>query len=86
MSMSARKVDLFGVGISLTGYRQACEEIVAASRERRSFAVSALATHGLVEAASDPDFRDVVNAIDLVTPDGRGCRAEKLVPENIGLD
>jgi N-acetylglucosaminyldiphosphoundecaprenol N-acetyl-beta-D-mannosaminyltransferase len=36
--------------------------------------VSALAVHGLMEAADDPDFRREVNRIDLVTPDGQPVR------------
>ena len=69
--MSAKKVDVFGVGVSVTDYRQACDLIIAAAKQRRSFAVSALATHGLMEAASDSELLDLVNAIDLVTPDGQ---------------
>lgn len=68
------KVDLFGVGITVTDYDDATERIMAAARERRSFAVSALAVHGLMEAADDPNFRAVVNTIDLVTPDGQPVR------------
>ena len=72
--MSAKKVDIFGVGLSVTDYRQACELIISAAKARRSFAVSALATHGLMEAVSDAELRDLVNTIDLVTPDGHPVR------------
>ena len=46
----------------------------SAARERRSFAVSALAVHGLTEAISDPELGRLVNQIDLVTPDGQPVR------------
>ncbi len=68
------KVAIFGVGVSVTDYRAACEAIIAAATQRRSFAVSALAVHGLTEAADDPDFGRLVNEIDLVTPDGQPVR------------
>ncbi len=67
-------VDLFGVGISVTDYDDATARIMEAARERRSYAVSALAVHGLMEAVDDLDFRNQVNRIDLVTPDGQPVR------------
>jgi exopolysaccharide biosynthesis WecB/TagA/CpsF family protein len=69
-----RKVPLFGIGMSVTDYRQASDAILAAARERRSYAVSALATHGLTLAARDPQLGSLVNSIDLVTPDGQPIR------------
>ncbi len=68
------KVDLFGVGITVTTYADATERIMEAARHRRSYAVSALAVHGLMEAVDDPAFGDQVNQIDLVTPDGQPVR------------
>lgn len=68
------KVDLFGVGITVTTYDDATERIMAAARDRRSYAVSALAVHGLMEAVDDLGFRRMVNEIDLVTPDGQPVR------------
>ena len=68
------KVDLFGVGITVTTYDDATERIMEAARARRSYAVSALAVHGLMEAVDDDEFRELVNGIDLVTPDGQPVR------------
>lgn len=68
------KLDLFGVGVSVTDYERATGEIVRAAAQRRSFGVSALATHGLMEAARDPDLREKVNRLHLVTPDGQPVR------------
>lgn len=70
----APRVDVFGVSISVTDYDDATARIIDAGKNHNSFAVSALATHGLMEAAHDPDFRRVVNEIDLVTPDGQPVR------------
>ena len=68
------KVPLFGIGISVTNYAEACASIMDAARARRSYAVSALATHGLTEAARDGEFGELVNSIELVTPDGQPVR------------
>lgn len=68
------KVDLFGVGVSVTDYAQATADIMAAASARRSYGVSALATHGLMEASRDEKLRAQVNSLDLVTPDGQPVR------------
>ena len=68
------KVPIFGIGISVTDYTEACASIIDAARARRSYAVSALATHGLTEAARDGEFGELVNSIELVTPDGQPVR------------
>jgi N-acetylglucosaminyldiphosphoundecaprenol N-acetyl-beta-D-mannosaminyltransferase len=68
------KVPLFGIGISVTDYAGACSAILDAARARRSYAVSALATHGLTEAARDTELGGLVNSIELVTPDGQPVR------------
>jgi exopolysaccharide biosynthesis WecB/TagA/CpsF family protein len=68
------KVPLFGIGVSVTDYTEACAAIMNAARARRSYAVSALATHGLTEAARDDELGELVNSIELVTPDGQPVR------------
>ena len=68
------KVPLFGIGISVTDYAGACAAIMDAARAKRSYAVSALATHGLTEAARDAELGGLVNSIELVTPDGQPVR------------
>lgn len=73
-TVQGEKVDLFGVGLSITDYDDATDRIMNAARQRQSYAVSALAVHGLMEAVDDPDFRAEVNRIDLVTPDGQPVR------------
>lgn len=68
------RVDVFGVQMSVTTYRHATDRIMEAAREQRSFGVSALAVHGLIEAVNDEGFRSQVNSLDLVTPDGQPVR------------
>jgi N-acetylglucosaminyldiphosphoundecaprenol N-acetyl-beta-D-mannosaminyltransferase len=70
----SRKVDLFGVGVSVTDYEQATAAILDAAAKRQSYGVTALATHGLMEAARDDGLRAQVNGLDLVTPDGQPVR------------
>ena len=65
------KRDLFGVGVSATTYAEVVEAVVQAARARRSLTITALATHGLMEAVHGADFGAVVNGIDVVTPDGQ---------------
>lgn len=82
----APKVDVFGVGLSVTDYESATAQIIAAAAGRRSFGVTALATHGLMEAAGDPAFRRKVNELDLVAPDGQPVRWAMNALHGTGLD
>lgn len=68
------RVDLFGTNMSVTTYAHATDQILAAARQRRSFGVSALAVHGLMETTDDASFQAQVNSLDLVTPDGQPVR------------
>lgn len=68
------KRDLFGIGVSATTYAEVVDAVVAAARARRSLTITALATHGLMEAVHGDDFGAVVNGLDVVTPDGQPLR------------
>jgi len=68
------KLNVLGVEISRLDYDRAVREIVAAARQRRSFAVTALAVHGLMEGFLDPRFASQLNCFHLVTPDGQPVR------------
>lgn len=74
VTSTPRKVDVFGVGVSVTDYAEATREILRAAGEHRSYGVTALATHGLMTAEHDPELRAQVNRLDLVTPDGQPVR------------
>ncbi len=80
------KVQLFGVGITLTDYADATDRIIAAASARQSYAVSALAVHGLMEAVGDDSFNEVVESIDLVAPDGQPVRWALNAVHGVGLE
>jgi N-acetylglucosaminyldiphosphoundecaprenol N-acetyl-beta-D-mannosaminyltransferase len=63
-----------GIEVDAIDYECAVERILLAARESHSLAVTALAVHGLVTAARDSRLRDIVNALDVVTPDGQPVR------------
>jgi len=68
------KYDLFGVSVSSTSYISAAESILNAARRRKGGLVTALAVHGVVEASTTPELNEIVNAYDMVTPDGQPVR------------
>ncbi len=68
------KAELFGVLVSPTTYEDVVDSVLVASKDQSTLGVTALATHGLMIANEDPEFRDVVNSLDIVTPDGQPVR------------
>lgn len=65
---------LLGVGVHAVDYAQAADTILAAAREKRPLAATALAVHGVMTGHDDPDQRARLNRLDLVTPDGQPVR------------
>jgi N-acetylglucosaminyldiphosphoundecaprenol N-acetyl-beta-D-mannosaminyltransferase len=65
---------LLGVNVSRVDYESAVAAIIEAAKRRRSFGVTALAVHGVMEAHRDPSFARQVNKLDIVTPDGQPVR------------
>jgi len=74
MAVIPKKVDVFGVGVSVVDYAAATNAIITAAKEKRSFGATALAVHGLVTSVTHPDLLGMVNAFDLVCPDGQPVR------------
>ncbi|MDR0534168.1 MAG: WecB/TagA/CpsF family glycosyltransferase [Verrucomicrobiales bacterium] len=68
------KVDIFGIHYSVTDYARASDEILSHAQRHNSFAVSALAVHGLIESYRNPELRGKVEKIDLIVPDGQPIR------------
>ena len=62
--------DVLGIPISAVDYDAAVKRIVAAARDRRPMAVSALAVHGLMTGVLDPVPRYRLNRFELLLPDG----------------
>ena len=69
-----RKVDLFGVGVSVATYDEAVGAILRAAAEGVPAVVACQAVHAVVTASRDPDLREKVNTFDLVTADGQPVR------------
>jgi exopolysaccharide biosynthesis WecB/TagA/CpsF family protein len=68
------KRPVLGVNINAVDYAAAVEKIIAAAREQRPLAVSALAVHGLMTGVLDPVHRHRLNQFDLLVPDGQPVR------------
>jgi exopolysaccharide biosynthesis WecB/TagA/CpsF family protein len=69
-----RKVDLFGVGVSVTTYDEAVALVLDAAEHRRRAIVACQAVHAVVTAGRDAMLRMMVNDFELVTPDGQPVR------------
>jgi exopolysaccharide biosynthesis WecB/TagA/CpsF family protein len=68
------KHNVLGVRVDAVDYDAAVEKVVAAARERRPFAVSALAVHGVMTGALDRVHRFRLNQFGLLVPDGQPVR------------
>jgi N-acetylglucosaminyldiphosphoundecaprenol N-acetyl-beta-D-mannosaminyltransferase len=72
--LDAGKQDLLGVLVDALDYDAAIGKVLAAVRERRPFALTALAVHGVMTGVNDAAHRARLNALDVVTPDGQPVR------------
>ena len=68
------KRSVLGVLVDVTDYADATERVIAAARERRPYAVTALAVHGVMTGVQDRAHNARLNSFDLVTPDGQPVR------------
>jgi len=68
------RFSILGVGVHALDYQQATACIVDAAREKKAFAATALAVHGVMTGRHDPNQRTRLNRLDLVTPDGQPVR------------
>ena len=68
------KRSILGVGVNAIDYDGAVSRIIEAGRAGRPLAVSALAVHGVMTGALDPEQRYRLNRLDLVVPDGQPVR------------
>jgi len=69
-----QSLNVLGVKVSRVDYASAVAAIIHAAKQRRSFGVSALAVHGVMEAYRDRAFSEALNRLDLITPDGQPVR------------
>jgi N-acetylglucosaminyldiphosphoundecaprenol N-acetyl-beta-D-mannosaminyltransferase len=68
------RLDVLGVRVSAAGYSEAAEVILRAAKQRTPALVDHLSLHGLSLAQRDPAFREMLEAFDLVGPDGQPVR------------
>jgi N-acetylglucosaminyldiphosphoundecaprenol N-acetyl-beta-D-mannosaminyltransferase len=68
------KVDLFGVGVSVTNYDEATATVLEAASQGDPGIVTCHAAHAIVTASRDPALRAKVNMFELVSADGQPVR------------
>jgi N-acetylglucosaminyldiphosphoundecaprenol N-acetyl-beta-D-mannosaminyltransferase len=79
------KRSVLGVDVSVIDYESAVERIVAAAKNRKSFAVTSQPVHGIMVGASDSEHRYRLNGFDLLTPDGQPVRWALNLLHKVGL-
>ena len=68
------KLDVLGVEISITTYQELSRLFVDAGRRNEPALATFLPVHGVITAATDPNYRYRINAFDVVAPDGQPVR------------
>jgi exopolysaccharide biosynthesis WecB/TagA/CpsF family protein len=68
------KGSVLGVLVDAVDYEAAAAKVLAAAREGRPLAVTALAVHGVMTGVQDRAHGARLNSFDLVTPDGQPVR------------
>ena len=79
------KRNVLGVLVDAVDYEAATAQILDAARDRRHFAVTALAVHGVMTGVQDPAHNARLNSFDLVTPDGQPVRGALNLLYHAGL-
>jgi len=79
------KKNVLGVLVDAVDYEAATDMILAAARERRRYAVTALAVHGVMTGVLDRAHNARLNSFDLVTPDGQPVRGALNLLHHAGL-
>jgi N-acetylglucosaminyldiphosphoundecaprenol N-acetyl-beta-D-mannosaminyltransferase len=72
--MLPAKRNILGVEVSLVDHESAVAAVIAAAESGRALKLTALAVHGLMTGALDPEQRWRLNGFDIVTPDGQPVR------------
>src|SRR5690349_9839578 len=83
--INAGKRNVLGVLVDVVDYESAASRVVAAARDRRPFAVTALAVHGIMTGVSDRAHAARLNSFDLATPDGQPVRWALNLQHRAGL-
>ncbi len=72
--VDAGKRNVLGILVDVVDYPAAAERVLAAARERRPLALTALAVHGVMTGVLDSAHGARLNSFDVVTPDGQPVR------------
>jgi N-acetylglucosaminyldiphosphoundecaprenol N-acetyl-beta-D-mannosaminyltransferase len=83
--ISQGKRNVLGVLVDAVDYEAATAQIIGAARDRRHFAVTALAVHGVMTGVLDRAHNARLNSFDLVTPDGQPVRGALNLLHHAGL-
>jgi N-acetylglucosaminyldiphosphoundecaprenol N-acetyl-beta-D-mannosaminyltransferase len=83
--IEAEKKNLLGVLVNGIDRESAADLILQSARERRTFAVSALAVHGVMEGVLDPAHLYRLNHLDMVVADGQPVRWALNLLHSVGL-
>jgi N-acetylglucosaminyldiphosphoundecaprenol N-acetyl-beta-D-mannosaminyltransferase len=68
------KRNVLGVLVDVVDYEAATSQVVAAARDGRALALTALAVHGVMTGVQDRAHNARLNSFDLVAPDGQPVR------------
>jgi exopolysaccharide biosynthesis WecB/TagA/CpsF family protein len=68
------KNNVLGVLVDAVDYDAATAKVLAAAREHRPLALTALAVHGVMTGVADAAHNARLNSFDVVTPDGQPVR------------
>jgi exopolysaccharide biosynthesis WecB/TagA/CpsF family protein len=85
MHESVEKNNLLGVLVDGVDRETAADRVICAARQRRPYAVSALAVHGVMEGVLDPAHLYRLNHLDLVVADGEPVRWALNLLHSVGL-
>jgi N-acetylglucosaminyldiphosphoundecaprenol N-acetyl-beta-D-mannosaminyltransferase len=69
-TIKLERTDVLGVGVHAINMQQAVSVIDQAARDRRKGYVCVTGVHGVMEAQSDSEFKQILNNSILTTPDG----------------
>lgn len=82
---AAEKNNLLGVLVDGVNRETAADLIICAAQQRRPYAVSALAVHGVMEGVLDPAHLYRLNHLELVVADGQPVRWALNLLHSVGL-
>lgn len=68
------KFPLLGTEISAVSYREVVKYVLYHAKIRSNCTITALDAHGLAKASNNREFLNVVNQLDVVTPDGHSLK------------